>query len=70
MEIALEELRDCVSGEVSAEEKAIRREILACLNNFLETLNDVERNIFPGKRFWNIMGIVWRSFPKKNEKRK
>lgn len=57
VEIALEELKDCVSGEASAEEKAIRREILASLNKFLETLNDVERNIFLC-RYWYLDSIA------------
>ena len=53
MEIALEELQECVSGEESAEEKAIRREILASLNRFLGTLNDTERNVFVC-RYWYL----------------
>ncbi len=53
VEIALEELQECVSGEESAEEKVIRREILASLNNFLETLNETERNVFVC-RYWYL----------------
>ena len=53
VEIALEELQECVSGEESAEEKAIRREILASLNRFLGTLNDAERNVFVC-RYWYL----------------
>lgn len=53
MEIALEELQECVSGEESAEEKAIRREVLSSLNRFLGTLNIVERKVFVC-RYWYL----------------
>ena len=53
VEIALEELKDCVSGKESAEEKAIRREILASLNRFLGMLNETERNVFVC-RYWYL----------------
>ena len=53
VELALEELQECVSGAESAEEKAIRREILASLNRFLGTLNDTERNVFVC-RYWYL----------------
>ena len=42
IELALEELRECVSGTESAEEAAIRKEILASLNRFLGTLKEAE----------------------------
>lgn len=53
VEIALEELQECVSGEESAEENAIRREVLASLNRFLGTLNAVERKVFVC-RYWYL----------------
>lgn len=52
IEIALEELRDCVGGE-SAEDAAIRKEILASLNRFLGTLKETERSVFLC-RYWYL----------------
>ena len=53
VEIALGELQECVNGEESAEEKIIRREVLASLNRFLGTLNAVERKVFVC-RYWYL----------------
>ena len=53
IEIALEELRECVSGTESAEDTAIRREVLASLNRFLETLKDTEQSVFLC-RYWYL----------------
>ena len=52
-ELALEELRECVSGTESAEEAAIRKEILASLNRFLGTLKEAERSVFLC-RYWYL----------------
>ena len=51
--LALEELKDCVSGEVSLEEKAIRRETLAAIERFLSGLSPVERSVFVC-RYWYL----------------
>ena len=51
--IPLEELRECVSGTESAEEAAIRKEILASLNRFLGTLKETERSVFLC-RYWYL----------------
>ena len=53
IEFALEELRECVSGTESAEEAAIRKEILASLNRFLGTLKEAERSVFLC-RYWYL----------------
>ena len=53
IEIALDELSECVSGAESAEETAIRKEILANLNRFLGTLKETERSVFLC-RYWYL----------------
>ena len=53
IEIALDELSECVSGTESAEETAIRKEILASLNRFLGTLQETERSVFLC-RYWYL----------------
>ena len=53
IERALEELRECVSGTESAEEAAIRKEILTSLNRFLGTLKETERSVFLC-RYWYL----------------
>ncbi len=53
MEIALDELSECVGGAESAEDAAIRKEILTSLNRFLATLKDVERSVFL-RRYWYL----------------
>ena len=53
IELALEELSECVSGAESAEDAAIRREVLASLNRFLATLKDTERSVFLC-RYWYL----------------
>lgn len=50
-EMALEELSECVSGTESAEETAVRKEKLVCLNRFLDTLKETERSVFLC-RYW------------------
>ena len=53
MNIALEELRECVSGEQSAEETAMQKELIASLNRFLFALPDDERTVFLC-RYWYV----------------
>ena len=57
IEIALDELSECVSGAESAEETAIRKEILASLNRFLGTLKETERSVFLC-RYWYLDSIA------------
>ena len=52
IEIALDELSECVGGE-SAEDAAIRKEILVSLNRFLGTLKETERSVFLC-RYWYL----------------
>ena len=51
--LALEELRDCVSGKESVEGELIRRETLRSINCFLGTLTAVERSVFLC-RYWYL----------------
>jgi len=53
MEIALEELGECVSGGESTEDAAIQKEILASLNRFCAGLNSTERKVFLC-RYWYL----------------
>ena len=53
MELALEELKDCVSGAGSLENDLIRRETLGAVNRFLGQLSVVERNVFLC-RYWYL----------------
>ena len=53
MELALEELKDCVSGAGSLESDLIRRETLGAVNRFLGELTAVERNVFLC-RYWYL----------------
>lgn len=53
MELALDELGECVSGADSAEDAFIRKETLASLNRFLGGLNETERNVFLC-RYWYL----------------
>ena len=53
VELALEELKDCVSGAGSLESDLIRRETLGAVNRFLGELNTVERNVFLC-RYWYL----------------
>lgn len=56
IEIALDELSECVSGAESAEDSAIRKEILSSINRFLGKLSDVERSVFLC-RYWYLDSI-------------
>lgn len=51
--IALEELRECVSGTESLENAAIRRETLQSIQRFLDGLSPVERSLFV-RRYWYL----------------
>ena len=53
MELALEELKDCVSGAGTLENDLIRRETLVAVNRFLGQLSVVERNVFLC-RYWYL----------------
>ena len=51
--LALEELRDCVSGKESVEGELIRKETLRSIDRFLETLAPMERSVFLC-RYWYL----------------
>lgn len=51
--MALEELGDCVSGELGPEDAAIRRETLDAIQRFLRGLSPVERSVFVC-RYWYL----------------
>lgn len=53
IEIALDELSECVSGAESAEDHAIRKELLDSINSFLAELSDIERSLFLC-RYWYL----------------
>ena len=56
VDIALDELSECVSGKQSIEEVIIQKELVACLNRFLATLSDDERIVFLC-RYWYVNSI-------------
>ncbi len=49
--LVLDELNDCASTKPDVEETAMSRETYAALNRFLDTLPDVERNVFMRRYF-------------------
>lgn len=51
--LALEELKECVSGKESMESSVIRRETLRSINRFLGELNATERSVFLC-RYWYL----------------
>ena len=53
MELCLEELGDCVSGSESLEDKLIRKQTAAAVNQFLSGLSETERKIFLC-RYWYL----------------
>ena len=56
VDIALDELSECVSGKQSIEDVIIQKEVVACLNRFLATLSDDERIVFLC-RYWYVNSI-------------
>ena len=56
IELCLEELQDCVSGQDSAEDTVIRKETLAAVNRFLSTLSETERKVFLC-RYWYLDSV-------------
>ena len=54
--LALEELRDCVSGGNSLETEEERREIAQVINRFLASLPDMQRGVFL-RRYWHMASI-------------
>ena len=56
MDVALEELDECISGVESAEDALMRKEILASLNRFLAGLSAEERDVFLC-RYWYVNSL-------------
>lgn len=56
VDIALEELGECVCGQKSVEDALIRKEVIACLNRFLMGLSDDERTVFLC-RYWYVNSL-------------
>ena len=56
IDLCLEELQDCVSGQSSAEDAIIRKETLAAVNRFLSTLSETERKVFLC-RYWYLDSV-------------
>lgn len=51
--VALDELRDCVSGGPNPEGEYERKELADCVNRFLDTLPETERSVFLC-RYWYL----------------
>ncbi len=49
--LALEELSECVSGQKSVENIIIQKEVIACLDHFLTSLSNDQRDVFLC-RYW------------------
>ena len=56
IDLCLEELEDCVSGQESTEDKVIRRDTINTVNRFLSTLSETERKIFLC-RYWYLDSV-------------
>ena len=56
LELCLDELEDCVSGQESTEDKVIRKETIAAVNHFLSSLSETERKIFLC-RYWYLDSV-------------
>ena len=56
LELCLEELEDCVSGQESTEDKVIRKETIAAVNHFLSSLSETERKLFLC-RYWYLDSV-------------
>ena len=54
--LALNELEECVSGNDSVEEEAVREALRNRINVFLKTLPADERNVFL-RRYWYMEGV-------------
>lgn len=53
VELCLEELQECVSGQETTEDAVARKETIAAVNSFLTTLSETERKIFLC-RYWYL----------------
>jgi len=51
IDLCLEELENCVSGQETVEDTLVRKEQLSCVNRFLDALPETERRVFL-QRYW------------------
>lgn len=56
LELTLEELGECVSGENSVEDTLLLKEVMKSLNGFLKELSEEERNVFLC-RYWYVNSL-------------
>lgn len=56
VDLCLEELENCVSGQESMEDALVKKEQLACINRFLDSLPEVERRVFL-QRYWYFYSV-------------
>lgn len=56
VDIALDELGECVSGQQSVEDAVMQKEVVACLNRFLVSLSEDERSVFLC-RYWYVNSL-------------
>lgn len=54
--LALEELEDCISDGLSAEDAVQKKELTLFINRFLDALPETERNVFLC-RYWYVDGV-------------
>lgn len=54
--LALEELEDCISDGLSAEDAVQKKELTVFINRFLDALPETERNVFLC-RYWYVDGV-------------
>ena len=54
--LCLDELEDCVSGRESTEDTVIRKETIASVNRFLDSLSETERRVFLC-RYWYLDSV-------------
>ena len=54
--LCLEELEDCISGRESTEDAVIRKETIASVNRFLDSLSETERRVFLC-RYWYLDSV-------------
>ena len=54
--LCLDELEDCISGRESTEDAVIRKETIASVNRFLDSLSETERRVFLC-RYWYLDSV-------------
>lgn len=55
--LVLDELEDCISGEESAEQAYLRKEMVSCVNRFIDALPEMERKVFLC-RYWYMDSVA------------